>query len=405
MQERITIENFGGIKKADIPLNKINIFIGPQASGKSVIAKSIYFLKEFPDKVKMAFWENETKTDILNELKETFIKYFPNAEQGNLFPFVRIQNGEDEFSFKFSHDNKWTYKNPTAYDNFIMSSNEIISQVNPKDPYYLASLKNQKANDFFEKTSLKPTKLIFIPAGRLFFANLHNNIFSFLDSGISVDPFIVKFGTYYQLVKADEQLSITQGKSPKMEGYQDLIKGEYKNDIKEDFIMHQDGRKVNIPYASSGQQEMLPLIMVLKYLQNQEKPNDTVIIIEEPEAHLFPSAQKKIVELIASTFNSNPDRNIQFVITTHSPYILTSFNNLIQAGQLGESLPESSIDKLNAVVPKNQQLHLRDIAAYSVADGSVTDIIDKENNLIDAKIIDQVSNDIAIQFDQLLDLQ
>ena len=39
----IKIENIGPIKKVDIDLNKINVFIGPQSSGKSTIAKIISY--------------------------------------------------------------------------------------------------------------------------------------------------------------------------------------------------------------------------------------------------------------------------------------------------------------------------------------------------------------------------
>ncbi|NET05121.1 MAG: AAA family ATPase [Symploca sp. SIO2B6] len=44
MMERLLIENFVGIKKLDIELKKINILIGPQASGKSVCAKLLFYI-------------------------------------------------------------------------------------------------------------------------------------------------------------------------------------------------------------------------------------------------------------------------------------------------------------------------------------------------------------------------
>ena len=40
---RLIIRNVGPIKSLDIRLNKINVFIGPQGSGKSTIAKIISF--------------------------------------------------------------------------------------------------------------------------------------------------------------------------------------------------------------------------------------------------------------------------------------------------------------------------------------------------------------------------
>ena len=39
MGKRLIVKNFGPIKEVDIDLKKINVFIGPQGSGKSTIAK------------------------------------------------------------------------------------------------------------------------------------------------------------------------------------------------------------------------------------------------------------------------------------------------------------------------------------------------------------------------------
>lgn len=45
--QTITIKNFGPIVEIiDLPINDFMVFIGPQASGKSTIAKAIYFFKQ-----------------------------------------------------------------------------------------------------------------------------------------------------------------------------------------------------------------------------------------------------------------------------------------------------------------------------------------------------------------------
>ena len=43
MGKRLIVNNFGPIREVDIDLKKINVFIGPQGSGKSTIAKIISF--------------------------------------------------------------------------------------------------------------------------------------------------------------------------------------------------------------------------------------------------------------------------------------------------------------------------------------------------------------------------
>jgi predicted ATPase len=45
--EKIEIKDFGGLKNTEIPINKINLFIGKQASGKSISIKLMYYFKSF----------------------------------------------------------------------------------------------------------------------------------------------------------------------------------------------------------------------------------------------------------------------------------------------------------------------------------------------------------------------
>lgn len=55
MADKIKIVNFGGIREAEIELNDINIFIGEQATGKSVTAQLIWFCREAP-RIIVEYW-------------------------------------------------------------------------------------------------------------------------------------------------------------------------------------------------------------------------------------------------------------------------------------------------------------------------------------------------------------
>ena len=63
MKEGITIVNFGGIKKATISLNSINIFIGKQASGKSITAKLLYYFKGIFNEILEGIKEENSKIE------------------------------------------------------------------------------------------------------------------------------------------------------------------------------------------------------------------------------------------------------------------------------------------------------------------------------------------------------
>jgi predicted ATP-dependent endonuclease of OLD family len=127
-----------------------------------------------------------------------------------------------------------------------------------------------------------------------------------------------------------------------------------------------------------------------------EKQN-VFMVIEEPEAHLFPEAQKEIANLIALMSNLE---NSQVIITTHSPYILASINNLIFAHKVG-----SENEEVSARINKNLWISREKVYAALVTDGQVKDIIDSELNIIQQEKIDSVSVVINDEFDFLFQFE
>jgi predicted ATPase len=183
-----------------------------------------------------------------------------------------------------------------------------------------------------------------------------------------------------------------------------LLSGSFVRVKDEDFINLNDGRRINIVNASSGQQEILPLTIILDCFIKGLITNSYTIYIEEPEAHVFPTSQKLIVELIAYAYNLSKSP-LQFFITTHSPYILTSLNNLIQAGILQKKLPPEKLAKLYKIVPKEQIIDPEKVSAYGLEDGKLINLLDNKYQIINAKNIDEVSNVLGSEFDRLLDME
>ena len=120
-------------------------------------------------------------------------------------------------------------------------------------------------------------------------------------------------------------------------------------------------------------------------------------MIEEPEAHLFPEAQKEISNLIALMSNVE---NSQVIITTHSPYILASLNNLILANKVGSE--NINVEKR---INKNLWINRDKVYAALVTKGQVKDIIDNELNIIQQENIDSVSGTINDEFDFLFQFE
>lgn len=418
MKESITIKNFGGLKDVTIPLNSINIFIGKQASGKSVTAKLIYFFKRIITDIILEGSLEGTRKDVSNKILERFATYFPQETWIDTTFFLKYEFGKENIVLKKSKKNltlNFSSKIKTFYtfakdlENNRKQEQEQKAMILPLNDsfhnyysYVESILGNTSSN---EQT--------FVPAGRSFFANLQDNIFSLLSTNQTIDPFLIEFGSIYERMKRlfdRPNFNFNRNSERKDKLASDLVDkliaeilvGKYLREDKKDYIVHNDKRKISLSFSSSGQQETLPLLAVLKALTMLIViGSGATIYIEEPEAHLFPSAQNKIVELISTIYN-NAGISLQFIITTHSPYILTSFNNLLEAGQLLEK--GANKKKLFKIIPEFEILKPGELNAYAFADGEVKSLVEEETGLISADLLDRVSEEIAVQFDELLEL-
>jgi hypothetical protein len=188
-----------------------------------------------------------------------------------------------------------------------------------------------------------------------------------------------------------------------LDGIKKILKGEYRFDKLGEKIFYDKNNYVKLNFASSGQQEVLWILLLLFIivLENQK----VFIVIEEPEAHLYPEAQREMVYLIAFALNINENDNIvdqtknQAIITTHSPYILASFNNLIYADKVGRN--KNCKEEISKIIPQNLWIKYENVFAGIVKDGKVREIIDDELKIIKHETIDKISHTINEEFDKL----
>ena len=421
--ESIEINGFLTIDHAFFEIRKINVLIGAQAQGKSLIAKLAYFFKNFFAENFVASIEKlETKRDIdkrcLIQFEEIFPRYSWATQEFSIVyknssysvTLVRVKSG-NKYTLKFLYSSELTnfHKKLTnsykiALDNF----NSAIEKGNKKNT-------QKRENIFFEtmyenvyqsKFSAVLKRPIFIPASRSFFSTLQKNIFLLLASNIDIDPFIKTFGYRYEHSKKilrDDFIHHSETEQTIRKKVDQLINsivvGEYLFADDQDWIVNH-GNRTNLANASSGQQESLPMLLVLKIWPfiNGAEISD-IFFIEEPEAHLFPTSQKQIISLIATLHNA---LGHSFFITTHSPYILTAINNLI-IGQ--DALDKAKADndmaslrKLEKILPADELIRLEDVSAYTLSNGKLESIVDLENRLIGTNLLDAVSNEFDAAF-------
>ena len=166
------------------------------------------------------------------------------------------------------------------------------------------------------------------------------------------------------------------------------------------FAVRINGTRLDIMQLSDGYKTMLSLVIDLASRMALANPHladplaaNAVVMIDEIDLHLHPEWQRRVVGDLLRVFP-----NTQFILTSHSPYIIEAVNNHLMRFQVRNQLkPLSDLENLYS-------LQAGDTAVYYLKKDGIVDIMDKELGLIDNKLIHPY-NALAEAYDQMRDLQ
>lgn len=426
MRASINIENFGPVKRAKIDFDKnIQIVIGPQASGKSTICRIAYFCRSIRDYSIQYLTDpellnnghpNEALLNLKKYLTKQFMGCFGTTKHMDPFRIgytfgtnsisINLEGGFVRFNFTKNFSNRLSKIIQEALEIY---SDKNFSSMSIRDLLKESGIFRQQVTKRIQTLFEDDSDIIYIPAGRSVLATMSEQLQDIPLS--SMDLTMQEFITRIRETRQNFSVSLPDV----VQNYVKTVKGQInnaavnlaidkiKNILKADYASEKDGEKlyydethwVKLLYASSGQQESLWVLLpcFLQILHNQK----TFILIEEPEAHLFPDAQRTMVELIALMMRATGST---VMLTTHSPYILTSANLLVYAGSI-----EKQTSKINAVIDPSVRIHPEDFVGYSIKDGILQDIYDREVHMMDADYIDQISSAINKDLDKLLEIE
>ena len=427
---KLRIKRFGpieeGFQEGDgyLTISPVTVFIGPQASGKSTVAK-LYSTFTWLEKafVKQTF-------DAFNFKTEDFLFLCSNHGlcSGNKSDMYFRSNTEIEYkggAFNFSYiDSKFS-----------------IMQVMPQERHF---------------QHYRRPKIIYVPAER--------NLLSVLQKAENIaqlPQMLSVFQDRYE--KAKKNLGSTVFDLPV-----DGISFRYNKANATAYIVSAESMEIPISAASSGLQSLAPLALVsdflfsgisddlvqnLRTLSYNERENikqilidacsnkdyarilerkfDNVFlsgtvgiepgivifmkeqlkyyfntcfinIVEEPEQNLFPSSQKGVLFNLLRYVNAN-DANELF-ITTHSPYIIAYLTLAIKAFELGKL--GGSVERIARIVPPDSFVDGKVCTVYEINSGVIKKLktygsgMPSDNNELNNFLTK--TND---QFDELLEIQ
>lgn len=390
-KDRLIVKNFGPIKNVDIELRKVTVFIGEQASGKSVLAKLATLLSN-----PVASESNgRLLGDMIPWLYEFNIHNFLDNDS-----FASFENDQLTFGFKKSHGFK-TFKDATVSGYFSKLEGVLKETAKEEADFVSKPFSERQAKEYFENrekflmqinfiTALLRrffSETIYIPTERNLVSILSKSLFNILKNDVDLMPFVTAFGSKYE--SARKVLSPFEVPALKL---------KYSFSENTDKITLENSKQIDLVESSSGVQSIIPIAVVVNATPKEGKH---LFIVEEPELNLYPTTQKALVEYLIEKCTQGDN---SLIITTHSPYILTALNNCIQAQNVIDKHPES-VKEVNEIISPQFHLKYEDVIAYHVAEGTAKPIMDDETQMIDANELDSVSDDLATVFDKLLDLK
>lgn len=413
---RLTVRNFSCIRYAELEPADLTLIIGPQASGKSLLCRLFYFCCDILDSISGEILSGKEFEEFQLGIGRRFVEWFPISACGNGDFSIDFQadqyhvkidrkssRDEEEYvSVMLSHFVKIHYMDMLDFFSGEGHKSEVgvgkgVSD-RVKAVLALKIFAEKIISDALEDERYI-TSQVFIPAGRAFFASMRKAATAF-ESSESADPVIATFGHFFAFWRDGSINTKLPRNKESTAAALKLFGGEIRRSKDVGQLETVDGRIIPFALLSSGHQELLPLWAMLEYAAAMETG---LFYIEEPEAHLFPSAQSVLTAYIASLVTEKAGAK-RIVITTHSPYLLAKVNNLLLAGSLAERLGKSKTARLSRIIPRESWLRPGSARAYAMIDGTLTSIMD-DSGLIDAAYLDQVSNDISGEFSDLLDLE
>jgi hypothetical protein len=231
----------------------------------------------------------------------------------------------------------------------------------------------------------------YIPAERNLLSTLNSSIWSLISSNIDFPDSILFFAKNFE--KARNEIN-----------YIDIpfMNIRYFNKEGNDTVSFNNGFSINLSQSASGYQSMIPLVLLMEH---QRTKSFYRFIIEEPELNLYPTTQKELIYSLIGGLQPNIDyKNAEWVITTHSPYVLSSFNTLMLAYKVGNQSDELRAE-VEKIIPSRCWVNPDEFAAYYVDNGTVRSIINPQTGLIADNELDDVSEELADEQDKLLALR
>lgn len=289
MVDRIRAKNIGPVREADIRFGDLTIFVGPQATGKSIFLQLLKLLVDKPS----IHWT---------------MQHYGLAQQGEADSFLDLYFGEGMASI-------WNKK----------TSRLVLGQARKQTD--LATYSRPGRSD-------TPEKMFYIPAQRVM--SLRDGMTRPFTDYRAGDPFVLRdFSDKLHWIVQNE-IGLDEDVFPRANRLDAVLRRPLEEHIfggfglRTDTSAHQrrlvlksnSGRPLPYLVWSAGQREFVPLLLGLYWLlppaKTPRRHDLEWVVIEEPETGLHPNGIGAVLNFVMELRM----RGYRVCLSTHSPHVL-----------------------------------------------------------------------------------
>lgn len=411
---KIEIKNIGPIKEvSEITLNRINVFMGSQSSGKSTIAKIISFCTWVEKSVATSqslseYQENKT---YFKEHLESFhkIKGYFNCDSYIHYKSEVVDIVWKDEECSISWVDKYAYKRSKIA--YIPSERNMVILPEARKSEFGNTNIRSFLFDWFEarKKYSNENDLSVLNLGVNYYYvegseedhircknddNEYDILLSNASSGLqSITPLIAMIEYLTKWIYDEDTISFELDERRQRVS---RILAEEKV-LKSYFDTIEDPQKLVILFSKKLLKKEAKAI---KYfddytttLNNLFKTANSQFIIEEPEQNLFPQTQRDLVYYFLQ--NCLKREGNRLTLTTHSPYVLYALNNCMMAGLVSDKMEANELNELKC---NQSNINPVDVSIYEIREGVVRGTIQGEDGLISDNYFDQKMKDLMDDF-------
>lgn len=350
----LVIRNLGSLAEADVYLERMNIVVGPQCSGKSSLLKSASYCSWVEKRIQLS--QNPDQFKEKGYFEKKFVEFHKLAGYTSPDTFLMYENDTMAFSYSWRSGvfdfewkgNRWEYVCPKV--SYIPSERNIVAAI---PNWFEVSLGDNNIRGFMKDWEVARSysgdglpilnmgvKYRFDSGSRKDKVVLDNGeLLEFTDTSSGLQS-LIPLMTYLNYIYVARFEGPTEKSVSREQEEENLMNSLYKKEFIDKgliakiepkyetgengeniFVLDRLLHQVNDKYLIFDKKEDIERFD--KIFKNFTGMSVNDVFLEEPELNLFPPTQSLLVDTLVD-FAKSRHGGVLFV-ATHSPYVVTSF--------------------------------------------------------------------------------